>query len=84
MAEAQKLAVRTRAVTGKKVNALRRRGILPGVVFGGHADSLPVETEAHAFELSYRRWGNTTLLALTSESTRPPIPTPDDDTSATY
>ena len=65
MAEAQKLAVRTRTVLGKKVNALRRRGLLPGVLFGGHLDSTPVETDLHTFELSYRRWGNTTLLSLT-------------------
>jgi large subunit ribosomal protein L25 len=65
VAEAQKLAVRPRAVRGKKVNALRRKGVLPGVVFGGRADSTPVETDLHTFELSYRRWGNTTLLALT-------------------
>jgi large subunit ribosomal protein L25 len=65
LAEAQKLNVRPRAVLGKKVNALRRNGVLPGVVFGGRADSTPVETDLHNFELSYRRWGNTTLLALT-------------------
>jgi large subunit ribosomal protein L25 len=46
------------------VNALRRQGVLPGVIFGGRADSTPVETDLHTFELSYRRWGNTTLLAL--------------------
>jgi large subunit ribosomal protein L25 len=65
VAEAQKLSVRPREVLGKKVNALRRKGLLPGVVFGGHADSTPVETDQHTFELSYRRWGNTTLLSLT-------------------
>jgi len=65
VAEAQKLSVRPRQVLGKKVNTLRRQGLLPGVVFGGHADSTPVETDQHAFELSYRRWGNTTLLSLT-------------------
>ena len=65
MAEAQKLSVRPRQVLGKKVNTLRRQGLLPGVVFGGHADSTPVETDQHTFELSYRRWGNTTLLSLT-------------------
>ena len=64
MAEAQKLSVRPRAVLGKKVNALRRKGVLPGVLFGGRADSTPVETDLHTFELSYRRWGNTTLLSL--------------------
>src|SRR3989454_7605503 len=68
MAEAQKLNVRPRQVLGKKVNTLRRKGLLPGVVFGGHADSTPVETDQHAFELSYRRWGNTTLLSLTGLS----------------
>ena len=65
MAEAQKLSVRPRQILGKKVNTLRRKGLLPGVVYGGHADSMPVETDQHAFELSYRRWGNTTLLSLT-------------------
>jgi large subunit ribosomal protein L25 len=64
LAEAQKLVVRPRRVLGKKVNALRRQGVLPGVIFGGRADSTPVETDLHVFELSYRRWGNTTLLAL--------------------
>ena len=65
MAEAQKLTVRPRTVLGKKVSALRRHGILPGVIFGGRADSLPIETDLHSFEQRYRRWGNTTLLALT-------------------
>ena len=65
MAEAQKLSVSPRQVLGKKVNTLRRKGLLPGVVFGGHLDSTPVETDQHTFELSYRRWGNTTLLSLT-------------------
>ena len=65
MAEAPKLSVRPRKVLGKKVNTLRRQGLLPGVVYGGHADSTPVETDQHTFELSYRRWGNTTLLSLT-------------------
>src|SRR5947207_13586147 len=65
MAEAQKLNVRPREVLGKKGNTLRRKGLLPGVVYGGRADSMPVETDQHAFELSYRRWGNTTLLSLT-------------------
>ena len=46
MAEAQKLSVRPRQVLGKKVNALRRKGLLPGVVYGGRADSTPVETDS--------------------------------------
>ena len=64
MAEAQKIAVRPRTIQGKKVSRLRREGVLPGVVYGGHRDSTPVETDMHAFELGYRRWGNTTLVTL--------------------
>jgi large subunit ribosomal protein L25 len=64
MAEAVKVAVRPRTVLGKKTAGLRRQGILPGVVYGGRSDSQPVETDAHAFELGYRRWGSTTLLSL--------------------
>jgi large subunit ribosomal protein L25 len=64
LADAEKLAVRPRQVVGKKVAQLRRDGVLPGVVFGGHKDSSPVQTELRSFERSYRRWGNTTLLSL--------------------
>lgn len=64
MAEAQKIAVRPRTVLGKKVGRLRRDGRLPGVVYGGHADSVPVDIDQHDFELGYRRWGQTTLLSL--------------------
>ena len=64
MAEAEKLAVLPRQVVGKKVAQLRRDGVLPGVIFGGHKDSSPVQTDLRSFERSYRRWGNTTLLSL--------------------
>jgi large subunit ribosomal protein L25 len=65
LAEAPKLEVRPRTVLGKKVGALRREGRLPGVIFGGHADSTPVETDTSTFQKGYRRWGQTTLLSLT-------------------
>ena len=64
MADAQKIAIRPRALTGKKVSRLRREGVLPGVVFGGHKDSTPVQTDLKEFERGYRRWGNTTLISL--------------------
>ena len=65
MADPQKLGIHPRAITGKKVSRLRRDGILPGVVFGGHKDSTPVQTDLKTFERGYRRWGTTTLLTLT-------------------
>lgn len=64
MADEQKIAIRPRAVIGKKVSRLRREGVLPGVVFGGHKDSTPVETDMREFERGYRRWGSTTLVTL--------------------
>lgn len=64
MADEQKITIRARALTGKKVSRLRRGGILPGVVFGGHKDSTPVETDMKEFERGYRRWGSTTLVSL--------------------
>lgn len=64
MADTQKIAIRPRVLTGKRVGRLRRDGVLPGVVFGGHKDSTPVETDMKAFERGYRRWGNTTLVSL--------------------
>ena len=64
MADNQKIAIQPRALTGKKVNRLRRQGVLPGVVFGGHRDSTPVQTDLKEFERGYRRWGNTTLVSL--------------------
>ena len=65
MADAPKLEVRPRTVLGKKVGALRREGRLPAVIFGGHAESTPVETDTSVFQKGYRRWGQTTLLSLT-------------------
>jgi large subunit ribosomal protein L25 len=64
VADTQKIAISPRAVTGKRVSRLRREGVLPGVVFGLHKDSTPVQTDMKEFERGYRRWGNTTLLAL--------------------
>ena len=64
MADSQKIAIRPRALTGKRVSRLRRAGILPGVVFGLHRGSTPVETDMKDFERGYRRWGNTTLVTL--------------------
>ena len=64
MADAQKIAIRSRELTGKKANRLRREGVLPGVVFGGHKDSTNVQTDLREFERGYKRWGNTTLMTL--------------------
>jgi large subunit ribosomal protein L25 len=64
VADAQKIAIRPRDITGKKVKRLRRDGVLPGVVFGLHKDSANVQVDLREFERGYRRWGNTTLVTL--------------------
>jgi len=64
LADTQKIAIRPRTLTGKRVSRLRREGVLPGVVFGLHKDSTPVQTDMKEFERGYRRWGNTTLISL--------------------
>jgi len=64
LADIQKIAVRARDITGKKVKRLRRDGVLPGVVFGLHKDSANVQVDLREFEKGYRRWGNTTLVTL--------------------
>jgi large subunit ribosomal protein L25 len=64
VADAQKIAIRPREITGKKVSRLRREGVLPGVVFGLHKDSANVQVDMREFERGYRRWGNTTLVTL--------------------
>ena len=64
MADTQKIAIKPRELTGKRVNRLRRDGVLPGVVFGGHKDSTNVQTDQREFERGYKRWGNTTLMTL--------------------
>jgi large subunit ribosomal protein L25 len=64
LADTQKIAIRARSLIGKRVSRLRREGVLPGVVFGLHKDSTPVQTDMKEFERGYKRWGNTTLVSL--------------------
>ena len=64
MADTQKIAIHPRTLIGKRVSRLRREGVLPGVVFGLHKDSTPVQTDMKEFERGYKRWGNTTLVNL--------------------
>lgn len=58
--EALKLKASKRTVIGKQVQALRREGLLPGVMYGAGTESIPIEMDLH--EASQ-------LLAGTSQST---------------
>src|SRR5829696_6101599 len=66
MAHTINLDVAPREVRGtKKLHALRRQGLLPGVVYGYQVTGgVPVQMDRRTFEHTYRRAGATTLIDL--------------------
>lgn len=68
MPEQVKFAVQPREVTGKKVRQLRRRGILPGNIFGHNRESQAIQFDALEFSRFLKAHRGTTLLALTVDS----------------
>lgn len=59
------IAVDARTASGKATKRLRADGIVPGVVFGKKAGSVPVQLDAKAFEALYREAGRTSIIRLT-------------------
>ena len=60
------LAAEHRTVTGKKVNSLRRAGVLPAVIFGVGKPSQPVQVSALEWEVLRRhKVTRNTLLDIT-------------------
>jgi large subunit ribosomal protein L25 len=53
-----------REVVGKKVSSLRREGILPAVVYGGHQASENIQLDAREFGLLLRHASRNTLVDL--------------------
>jgi large subunit ribosomal protein L25 len=64
MADKLSLALENRTVTGKKVNRLRREGILPTTVYGKGVGPFTVQVDARTFSDTYRHAGRTTLIEL--------------------
>jgi len=64
MADKVRLALDQRTVTGKKVNRLRRDGILPATVYGKGVGPINVQVDARTFSNIYRHAGRTTLVEL--------------------
>lgn len=61
----EELAVQLRDVVGKQVGALRREGLVPGVVYGPElADTVQVAVDRRTFERFYQRNGHSTLVNL--------------------
>jgi large subunit ribosomal protein L25 len=59
-----KLTVEKRKVTGRKVRALRRQGILPANIYGKKEKSLAVQLEAKSFLPVFKEAGETSLIEL--------------------
>ena len=64
MADRTKLELENRTLIGKKVNRLRREGIMPATVYGKGVGPFTVQLNARAFSDVYRHSGKTTLLDL--------------------
>jgi large subunit ribosomal protein L25 len=62
---------RRRSVTGRRVKALRKTGVLPGNVYGSNVPSVPLELDAHAFGLALRNIRPSTIVRLEVEGEAP-------------
>ena len=51
------IRVDARTVTGKQMKRLRAAGVVPGVLFGKVAGSVPVQLDAKALDQLYRQAG---------------------------
>ena len=66
-----KLSVQPRSVRGKDVAKLRRKGLLPGVIYGLGQDSQAIEVDAHEFDLMHRQAGRHAVVDLHLDGGRP-------------
>ena len=63
----EKLDVSKRTAMKKKVNALRRQDIIPGVIFGKGIESLPVQVRYKEFEQLFKKIHGTSMFDLNVE-----------------
>lgn len=69
-----KLQVNKRELTGRKVKALRKEGLLPANIFGKKVDSLSVELPLLDFEKTFEKAGETSVITVSvdgEKGTRP-------------
>jgi len=53
-----------RNVTGKQVKALRRQGLLPGVIYGRHIEAFPIQMDAHDASLILDKLTASSLISI--------------------
>ncbi len=61
-----------RTVIGKQVNALKREGLIPGILYGYGVNPIPVQFEAREAERVAHQAGSSTLVQVHVEGT--PVP----------
>jgi len=61
---APELKAKVREVLGRKVKTLRKKGIIPAVVYGLKAKSIPLEIDYSEFEKVYKEAGESTVIKL--------------------
>jgi large subunit ribosomal protein L25 len=62
------LRAQLRTLTGKRVGALRREGIIPGNVYGRGLESMAIQMDVRAFRDALTKAGNTTVVDLHLET----------------
>ncbi|MDP3965061.1 MAG: 50S ribosomal protein L25 [bacterium] len=60
-----KLEAQSRKVLGKKVDQLRRDGIIPAVIYGSSVKTVPIQVSYKQFEKLYGEAGESSLVDLT-------------------
>lgn len=73
MAKALPLKVEKRDITGRRVNTLRRQGILPGNVFGKDIESFTIQLPTADFTKIYAEAGETGLIELSIGDSKHPV-----------
>jgi len=66
------LNVQTREVIGKRVKALRRRGIVPAILYGHGIESVPIQVEVGQLEEILPQAGSTQPIKLVIDSHEEP------------
>ncbi len=69
------LTATKREVFGKKINRLRKQGILPANIFGKNVDSLAIQISNTQFERVYKQAGETGIVYITVEGESKERPT---------
>lgn len=66
------LKARKRSILGKKVKKLRKKDLIPAVVYGHNIPSLNIEIEKKIFEKIFKEAGKTTVIDLIIDSKKTP------------